>query len=148
MAVAAEPAAQLAFAYRRSKSGQDVLLRAAAMAESLRVELAVVVPFVLPADGPGCCGIRGRRWADMLRQVADEDARHARRVLAATAVPHSVTVAEGASIPEIVGAFASGGHRRLALPEKSSGTVFTRSDLRRTKRMAGGAARVLTAASS
>ena len=139
---------QLAVAYRSSKGGEAALLRAAAAAESLDIELAVVVPFVLPADGPGCCGIRGRRWVDMLRQVAEEDARNATRLVAGTAVRHSVTVAEGSSIPKIVAAFASGGDRQLALPEKSSGTVFTRSDLRRTKRLVPGAVRVLSPAVS
>ena len=55
---------------------------------------------------------------EMLRQVAEGDAEHARRLLADTGVRHSVTLVEGSSLPEIVGAFASEGDRQLALPEK------------------------------
>lgn len=136
---------QLAFPYRSSKRGEAVLLRAVALAGSLSMHLAVVVPFVPPADGPGCCGIRGRRWADMLRQVAREDVEHARRVLGDVGVPHSVTLAEGASIPDIVEAFAHDGDRQLALPERPSGTMFIQSTLRRARRRAPGAVRDLPA---
>lgn len=135
--------AQLAFPYRTSKRGEAVLLQAVDLAGSLHMHLAVVVPFVLPADGPGCCGIRGRRWEDMLRQVAREDVEHARLVLGENGVPHSVTLAEGSSVPDIVKAFASDGDRQLALPERPSGTVFTRSTLRRTRRRAPGTVRLL-----
>ena len=125
---------QLAFAYRRSKRGDPLLLRAADVAGSLEMGLAVVVPFVLPADGPGCCGIRGRRWHDMLRGVAEEEAEHARRLLGAAGGPPSVTVAEGSSVPEIVERFSSDGDRQLALPARPAGTAFSRADLRRMKR--------------
>lgn len=102
------------------------------------MRLAVVVPFVPPADGPGCCGIRGPRWEDMVREVAEEDVEHARRVLSDAGVPHSVALAEGPSVPDIVGAFVTEGARRLALPERPSGTVFTWTTLRRTRRRATG----------
>ena len=91
-----------------------MLLEAAALAGSLNMELAVVVPFVPPPDGPGCCGIRGRRWEAMLREVAQEDVGYAKRVLGDAGVPHSVTLEEGPSVPEIVGAFVAKGDRRLA----------------------------------
>jgi len=145
MAAADQPTGQLAFAYRSSKRGDPLLLQAAALAGSLNMRLAVVVPFVLPADGPGCCGIRGRRWQDMLRQVAEEDAEHARRVMDDAGVPHSVAVAEGSSVPDIVEGFVSEGDRDLALPETRVGTAFTRSDLRRMKRVAPGTVRGLSA---
>lgn len=109
---------QLAFAYRSSKRGDALLLQAAALAGSLNMQLAVVVPLVLPPDGPGCCAIRGRRWADMLRQVAEEEVERARRLLDDSGVPHSVTLAEGPALPDIVGAFASEGGRQLTLPGK------------------------------
>ena len=91
-----------------------MLLEAAALAGSLSMELAVVVPFVPPPESPACCGIRGRRWEAMLREVAQEDVEHAKRVLGDAGVPHSVTLAEGASVREIVEAFAANGDRRLA----------------------------------
>ena len=136
MAVADQRTGQLACPYRSSKHGEALLLQAAALAGSLNMRLAVVVPFVIPADGPGCCGIRGRRWEDMLRQVAEEDVAQAKRLLETTGVPHSVTLAEGSSVPDIVGAFASEGGRELALPGTPAGTFFTRSSLRRTRRLA------------
>lgn len=134
---------ELAFAYRRSKRGDPLLLRAADLARSLNMQLAIVVPFVLPADGPGCCGIRGHRWQDMLRQVAEEDAAHALRVMDDAGVVHSVAVAEGSSVPDIVESFVSEGNRDLALPERRAGTAFSRSDLRRMKRAAPGTVRGL-----
>ena len=104
----------------------------------MSVPLAVVVPLVLPADGPGCCGIRGRRWHDMLRRVAEEDADEAKRVLGGAAITHSVTIVEGPSVPDILEAFVSGGGgRQLVLPNKVSGTVFSRSTLRRARRLGG-----------
>lgn len=145
MVAADQRTGQLAFAYRSSKRGDGLLLQAAGLAGSLNMQLAVVVPFVLPADGPGCCGIRGRRWEDILRQVAEEDAERARRLLDDAGVPHSVTLAEGPSVPDIVEAFASERDRQLALPETPSGTAFTRSTLRRTKRLAAGTVRGLAA---
>lgn len=81
----------------------------------------------------------------MLRQVAREDVEHARRVLGDVGVPHSVTLAEGASVPDIVEAFAYDGDRQLALPERPSGTPFTRSTLRRTRRRVPGAVRIVSA---
>lgn len=111
MVAADQRTGQLAFAYRSSKRGDGLLLQAAGLAGSLNMQLAVVVPFVLPADGPGCCGIRGRRWEDILRQVAEEDAERARRLLDDAGVPHSVTLAEGPSVPDIVEAFACEGSR-------------------------------------
>lgn len=50
----------------------------------------------------------------MLREVAQEDVEHAKHVLADAGVPHSVTLAEGPSVREIVEAFAAKGDRRLA----------------------------------
>ena len=67
----------------------------------------------------------------MLRQVAAEDAQRARHLLDEAGVPRSVTVLEGASVPDIVEEFMADGDRRLALPDTASGTAFTRSDLRR-----------------
>lgn len=145
MAAADQRTDELAFAYRSSKRGDALLLQAAALAGSLNMRLAVVVPFVLPADGPGCCGIRGRRWETMLRQVAEEEAERARRLLDDAGVQHSVRLAEGPSVPDIVEAFASEGDRQLALPETPSGTAFTRSTLRRTKRLAPDTVRGLSA---
>ena len=143
MATTAQQAGQLAFPYRSAKGSDDFLLQAAAVAESLDLQLAVVVPFVVPADGPGCCGLRGPRWEEMLRQVAVEDAGRARGLLADAGIPHSVTLAEGPSMPEIVGAFASEGDRQLALPDRPTGTAFTRGTLRRTRRLAPGTVRGL-----
>jgi len=148
MATATERTTQLAFAYKSSKLGDRLLLQAAALAGSLGMELAVVVPFVLPADGPGCCGIRGRRWRDMLRQVAEEDAELARRLLDETGVPYTVAVNEGSSVPEIVERFALEAARQLALPQAASGTVFTRSALRRVRRRAPGTVLSLAASSA
>ena len=126
--------AQVAFAYKSSKRGDALLHRAAELAASLDRELAVVVPFVIPADGPGCCGLRGQAWRDVLRQDAEDDAQRARRLLAAIDVPRSITVREGAAVPEIVTAFVAEGERDLALPKTSAGTAFSRADLRRIRR--------------
>ena len=123
--------------YKSAKRSDPLLLQAASLAHSLNADLAVVVPFVIPADGPGCCGIRGRAWQDMLRQVADEEAQRARRVLHEAGVPHTVTVLDGASVPEIVEGFVAAADRRLALPAKASGTAFSRSDLRRLAAVLG-----------
>jgi len=137
--------AELAFAYKSAKRSGPLLQQAAAMARSLSMELAVVVPFVVPADGPGCCGIRGQRWIDMLHEVAEEDADRARDLLDRTGVPYSVTVVPGNSVPEIVESFTSDGDRQLALPQPASGTGFSRSDLRRLRRDAPDAVRVVPA---
>lgn len=125
---------QLAFAYKSAKGSDPLLLRAAHLAASLDQELAVCVPFVIPADGPGCCGLRGQRWRDMLREVAEEDAQRARQLLAETEVGHSVTVAEGSSVLEILEEFVTAGNRHLALPDTAAGTALSRSDLRRIRR--------------
>ena len=126
---------QLAFAYRSAKGSDSLLLQAAHLAASLDQELAVCVPFVIPADGAGCCGLRGQRWQDMLREVAEEDAQRARGALEDTAVAHSVTVVEGPTVPEIVATFVAGGERELALPRSAAGTGLARSDLRRLRRV-------------
>ena len=125
---------ELAFAYKSAKGSDPLLLEAAHLAASLDQELAVCVPFVIPADGAGCCGLRGQRWQDMLREVAEEDAQRARGILEETAVGHSVTVVEGAAVPEIVATFVAGGERELALPRSAGGTGLARSDLRRLRR--------------
>ena len=125
----------MTFIYKRSKRGESLLLKAAALAGSHDSQLVVVVPFVTPADGSGCCGIRGRAWRDMLRQVADEEAEHALGVLEHAGVPHSVAVVEGSSVAEIVKAVVAKGERQLALPRSPSGTVFSRSELRRLRRL-------------
>ena len=53
MTAVAELTDELAFVYKSSKRGDPpLLLQAAALAKSLNVQLAVVVPFVIPADGP------------------------------------------------------------------------------------------------
>lgn len=127
--------AQLAVAYRRSKRGDSLLLQAAGLAESLKASLAVVVPFVLPDDGPACCGIRGRRWVDILRELATEDAVHARRLLANAGAAHSVTVSDGDSVPLIIDGFVAEGDRQLFLPRRAPGTLFTRSSLRQARRL-------------
>ena len=145
MAAVAQRTGELSFIYKSSKRGEALLLKAAALAGSHDLQLAVVVPFVRPADGPGCCGIRGRAWRDMLRQVAEEEAQHARGVLEDAAVPHSITVVEGSSVAEIVEPFVTEGERQLALPKSPSGTVFSRSELRRIRRLQGGRVQDLSA---
>lgn len=134
MAAVAQQVGALAVAYRSSRRSDRLLLEAASAAGSLGLDLAVVVPFVIPADGPGCCGLRGQRWREMLLEVAEEDAQRARRLLAETDVTHAVTVAEGCSLPEIVSDFSAEGDRKLALPKKASGTAFSRTELQRIRR--------------
>ena len=134
MAAVAQRTAQLAFIYKGSKRSDRLLLQAADLAAELGKDLTVVRPFVIPADGPGCCGLRGRRWREMLLEVAEEDAQRARQLLAGTDVPYSVAVVEGAAVPEIVAGFVAEGERELALPRSPVGTGLTRSDLRRVRR--------------
>ena len=134
MAAVAQRTAQLVFPYRSAKRSDQLLLRAADLAQAESLTLTVIVPFVTPADGPGCCGIRGERWREMVREVAAEDAQRARGVLEDTAVPHSVAVVEGAAVPEIVATFVADDELALALPRSAAGTGLARSDLRRIRR--------------
>lgn len=135
MAAVAQRTAQLAFIFKSSRRSDRLLVQAADLAAELGRDLAVVVPFVTPADGPGCCGLRGERWREMVREVAAEDAQRARGVLEDTAVPHSVTVVEGAEVPAIVATFVTEGERELALPRSAVGAGLARSDLRRLRRV-------------
>lgn len=137
---------RLAFAYRRSRRADADLAEAAALARELDTRLAVVVPFVLPSESGGCCGLRGPKWTQLVREAVDDEARHARSVLGQTAVEFSVTVAEGGSLPEIVAGFAAEGDGVLALPSSASGTLFTRGALRQTERLAMRPVRHLPAA--
>jgi len=100
------------------------------MAESLDVKLTVVVPFVRPPDTAACCGIRGRRWEQLVRGVAEEDAERARRLLEGEAIGHSITIADGSSIPEIVATFPAENSDVLVLPAISE-SLFSRRDLRK-----------------
>ena len=135
MAAVAPRTAQLAFSYKSSRRSDRLLEQAADLAAKLGRDLAIVVPFVTPPDGPGCCGLRGQRWREMLREVAEENAQRARGVLEDTAVPHSITVVEGAAVPEIVATFVAEGERELVLPRSAGGAGLARSDLRRLRRL-------------
>lgn len=148
MPAAVKQRTSLVVGYKSSKRGDHFLLRAAGLAKSLNAQMAVVVPFVIPADGPGCCGIRGRAWEDMLRRVADEDAEQALGVLENAGVPHSVGVVEGLSVSEIIEATVIEGGCELVLPESPAGTVYSGSDLRRLRRLAPGGVRDLSATST
>jgi hypothetical protein len=119
----------LIFPYRQTKGSAAVLKRVTALAESLNARLAVLVPFVRPAAGPACCGVRGRTWEEMVRAVAEEEAEGARRLLAAEPPSRSVTVAEGSSIPEIIASFPTDDGDLLVLPAASE-RLFSRRDLR------------------
>ena len=146
--VPAQPlgAGALAYPYRGSRRAHAALSQAASVADGLGMELAVVVPLVLPSDGGRrCCGIQGPKWEQLLREAMDEEAEGARRVLREARVRHSVTVAEGDSVPRIVATFAAAGGRELALPNTASGPLFTRRTLRTTERLAECAVRRLPA---
>jgi hypothetical protein len=107
------------------------------------MELEVVIPFVLPTQERRCCGLQGPKWQGLVRDAIVEEASHARRVLSDVGVRHSVTVAEGKSVPEIATAFAAEAGLVLALPETASGSPFSRRSLRRTEKLAAGPVRRL-----
>jgi hypothetical protein len=137
----------LVFPYRHAKRAALALTRAAALAESLDRALTVVVPFVRPADDPGCCGIRGDQWRQMVREPAEADAERARHLLEAETIRHSVTIAVGSSIPEIVAGFSVEGSDLLVLPAASD-TLLSRRDLRQITNRAAGTVQRLPSATT
>ena len=136
---------QLAFAYRASKSTDEALGRAVALAQSLDMQLTVFVPFVRPTDSGACCGFEAARWEQLLREAAHDEARAAEGLLGAAAA-RPVVVVEGRSVPEIVETFIGDGTERvLALPEKASASPFSRRALHQLARHAGRTVRQLPA---
>jgi nucleotide-binding universal stress UspA family protein len=80
--------------YRDTAAGREVLSRASAIANEHGAELTVAVISGRPSR-PGGCAVSGARWDAIMREEAQQELRHARSLLDATAAEFALIQGDG-----------------------------------------------------